>query len=284
MDCRALKRTQRYFGLRLREQRVDSESSKWNAVEKVDFEAQHVVFSCEGLDVGQPVAHPLESDILFVCIDIEADELNHSNITEIGVSTLDTRDLVGDAPGEGGANWRAKIRARHFRINEYKHLVNSRFLNGCPDRFEECFGSSEFIRNDQAKIVARSFFVPPFTASVNQDGFCMAPSSLDDSQASAKRTIVLVGHDIKTDINYIKGLGYDPVKEKHVLEVLDTSRLYRALKYEQQTTSLANVMASFDMMAWNLHNAVFIPSISSIPHSLLIYYRETTPHTRYKLL
>jgi len=28
------------------------------------------------------------------------------------------------------------IRARHFRINEYKHVHNTDFVHGCADRFE----------------------------------------------------------------------------------------------------------------------------------------------------
>ena len=264
-DCRALKRTQRYFGLRLRESRPkkdNAESDKWNLVEAVDFQAEYVSFSCEGIDVRQPVAHPFENDVLFVCIDIEADELDHSKITEIGVSTLDTKELAGIAPGEGGINWMAKIRARHFRINEYKHVVNSRFINGCPDRFEACFGSSEFIRNDQAKEVVRSFFVPPYAASIDHNGFYLAQGVSSNSQASEKRIVVLVGHDIKTDISYLKGMGYNPVKEPGVLEVLDTGRLYRALNHEQQVAGLANVMTSFNLMSWNMHNAVLIPCFS----------------------
>ena len=73
--------------------------------------------------------------MVFVCVDVEANERNSSQITEIGIATLDTRDLKSLAPGERGANWLNKIRARHFRINEYQYVRNTEFVSGCPDRF-----------------------------------------------------------------------------------------------------------------------------------------------------
>jgi hypothetical protein len=73
---------------------------------------------------------------VFVCVDVEANERNANQITEIGIAALDTRDLKSLVPGERGANWMTKIRARHFRINEYKHIVNTEFVSGCPERFE----------------------------------------------------------------------------------------------------------------------------------------------------
>ena len=74
--------------------------------------------------------------MVFVCVDVEANERNSAQITEIGVATLDTRDLKSLLPGESGTNWLGKIRARHFRIDEYKHIRNTEFVSGCPDRFE----------------------------------------------------------------------------------------------------------------------------------------------------
>lgn len=80
-----------------------------------------------------------EGDVVFISVDVEAYEKDHNKITEIGISTLDTRNLSEISPGEGGINWRDPekvIRARHFRISNYKHLNNSEFIDGCADRFE----------------------------------------------------------------------------------------------------------------------------------------------------
>lgn len=69
-------------------------------------------------------------------IQVEAYERDKKLITEIGISTLDTDDLKTLVPGKGGINWLSAIRARHFRINEYKHLQNFEFVAGCADKFE----------------------------------------------------------------------------------------------------------------------------------------------------
>ena len=67
-------------------------------------------------------------------------------ITEVGVATLDTRDLAGKPPGEFGKDWHQHIRARHFRVIEHKGHCNHEFVQGCPEDFE--FGESEFVGKD----------------------------------------------------------------------------------------------------------------------------------------
>ena len=137
----SLKRTQRYLGLREAStskylpKDVGRRGPTWEEIDRLKAagatEAPTVSFTP---DILAPF--PQEGRIIFVCVDIEAYERNNNLITEIGVATLDTDDLAGIVPGEGGANWMKLIRARHFRINEYKHLNNTEFVNGCADRFE----------------------------------------------------------------------------------------------------------------------------------------------------
>jgi hypothetical protein len=81
--------------------------------------------------------------VLFASLDIEGYERDHAKILEIGLATLDTRDLVGVPPGADGAAWRERIVARHFRIADYSYLRNAQFVTGCADRFE--FGASQWI-------------------------------------------------------------------------------------------------------------------------------------------
>ena len=87
-------------------------------------------------DANKTAPFKPEGSVVFICVDVEAYERNSSLVTEIGIATLDTNDIVSLIPGEGGMNWRSMIRARHFRINEYKHLNNTEFIHGCPDRFD----------------------------------------------------------------------------------------------------------------------------------------------------
>lgn len=87
-------------------------------------------------NAGQLAKFKQEESVVFVCVDVEAYERNTKLITEIGIATLDTEDITSVVPGEGGTNWISCIRARHFRINEHKHLNNVDFVAGCADRFE----------------------------------------------------------------------------------------------------------------------------------------------------
>jgi hypothetical protein len=139
----SLKRTQRYLGLREASSKqylpknIEKSGLPWEVIDRMraagvtERPAQNLSFTP---DILAPF--PQEGRVVFVCVDIEAYERNNNFITEIGVATLDTDDLVDVVPGEGGANWMELIRAKHFRINEYKHLNNTEFVQGCADRFE----------------------------------------------------------------------------------------------------------------------------------------------------
>jgi hypothetical protein len=93
------------------------------------------VFRSIDFKPDQLAPYEQEGEVVFICIDVEANERAASQITEIGIATLDTRDLKSLVPGECGENWRRMIRARHFRITEYKHIINSEFVTGCPGSF-----------------------------------------------------------------------------------------------------------------------------------------------------
>ena len=106
------------------------------------------------VDVSQPCPFPFESEVVFVCVDVESYERNHNQITEVGVATLDTRDIASVPPGENGIDWVPKIRTRHFRIKEHKHLVNGEFVPGAAHRFD--FGESEIVRLAEARPLLQS--------------------------------------------------------------------------------------------------------------------------------
>ena len=181
-------------------------------------------------------------------MDVESFERNHNQITEVGISTLDTYDLVGIAPGKGGKAWLPKIRARHFRIQEHAHLVNKDFIQGCADRFEKDFGKSEFVSIKEAPQVVASCFRPPFSRPANENTTTLGKEE--------KRNIILVGHDTKTDINYLRQIGYDVANLSNLVETLDTTELYRALKHDSQSSGLGSLLVDLGLTGWNLHNAV----------------------------
>ncbi|KAI4645459.1 uncharacterized protein J4E78_009369 [Alternaria triticimaculans] len=198
------------------------------------------------VDPSQPAPFSFDQSVVFVCVDVESYERAHHKITEVGVATLDTRELVGVPPGKDGEAWREKIHARHFRIKEHRHLVNSEFVAGHPDSFK--FGHSTFISLKEAASHVAACFHAPFAAE-NGDDFL---SYFDPTE---KRNIVFLGHDTLGDVRYLQQLGYDPMKVENILEAMDTATMYKVWRREQQPTSLGRIMNAFNVPAWFLHNA-----------------------------
>jgi hypothetical protein len=205
------------------------------------------------LNYKLPVPYPFESEVVFICFDVEAYEKSHKLITEVGISSLDTLDLSGVPPGPNGANWIGRIKSRHFRIKDHKHLVNKDFIVGCPDRFEKDFGVSEFISIKDAPQVVASCFRAPFAARPSE--LITIQEAPEDVQY-VRRKLILVGHNAKSDIDYLRDMGYDLSNLSNVVEVLDTADLYRALAHEENSTSLGTLLYNLGLSGWNLHNAV----------------------------
>jgi hypothetical protein len=142
---KSIKRVQRYLGIRQASLASQTEAIRAglqnSSLQWMDYVAavQDAVAKLppsKDLDVERLAPYNQEGSVVFVCVDVEAYERNTRQITEIGIATLDTKDIAKLNPGNGGVNWREMIRARHFRIREYRHLENSEFVNGCADKFE----------------------------------------------------------------------------------------------------------------------------------------------------
>lgn len=211
----------------------------------------------QGTNGKAPASNSSHDNVIFISIDVEAYERSRRTITEIGISTLDTADLLGLTPGKGGAEWIKRMRSRHFRIKESSHLENHEFITGCADRFEERFGTSEWISIKDAPQIVASCFKYPFSALVHQGN----STNINQGETAAKRNIVLVGHDIRADIDYLRIAGYNVANLDNLLEAVDTADLDRAISHEQQTRTLGSIISELGSVPWNLHNAVSdIPS------------------------
>lgn len=208
--------------------------------------------SLRGTIVKRPASKPFHDNVIFISIDVEAYERSRRTITEIGISTLDTADLLGLTPGKGGVEWTRKIRSRHFRIKESAHLENHEFVTGCADRFEKRFGTSEWISIKDAAQVVASCFKYPFSALVHQGN----STKIKQGEAAAKRNIVLVGHDVRADIDYLRSIGYNVANVDKLLEAIDTADLYRAISHEKQSRNLGSIISELGSTPWNIHNAV----------------------------
>lgn len=166
-----LRRCQRYLGLRPRAGQVHEPDPGLSWYEQEDFRAKQLKEAriiLDPLDVNTPNQYPFEKDPVLISIDVEAYERAHNLITEIGISTLDTLDLVGIAPGLGGVNWVNQIRSRHFRIKGREHLVNRDFCPGNPDAFQ--FGTSEFIDLSEVAEKVDGCFKWPFSVRFKHAG------------------------------------------------------------------------------------------------------------------
>lgn len=233
-----LRRAQRYLGLR--SPNAASQTASTTATQAID-----------------PSTSPqasFDQEVVFVCVDVESYERAHHKITEIGMATLDTRDLVNTAPSSDGEAWRKLIKARHFRIKEHRHLINSEFVQGHPDGFE--FGESTIVSLEEAPAQVAACFQPPFgvhASNTTEDE--LIKISLRELDLNEKRNLVLLGHDTLSDIRYLQQLGYDPVKVENIIEALDTAKMYQAWRRDSQPTSLGRIMNDFDVAAWKLHNA-----------------------------
>lgn len=199
-----------------------------------------------------PNSNSFHDNVIFISIDVEAYERSRGTITEIGISTLDTDDLLDLAPGRGGAEWIKRMRSRHFRINESSHLENHEFVTGCADKFEKRFGTSEWISIKDAPQVVASCFKYPFSALGHQS----QSTEINQKEAVVKRNIVLVGHDVRADISYLRSMGYNVANVDNLLEAVDTADLDRAISHQKQCRNLGTIVSELGGTPWNLHNAV----------------------------
>ena len=261
--CRELKRTQRYLGLRPRRTATAKDDPLQRAelswTELQDARKEHALAAGQvlpPLTLAEAVPYLCDKDVVFVCVDVESYERSHNIITEIGVSTLDSRDLQGIPPLEDGKAWRDVIRSRHFRIREHAHLINTDFVSGCADRFEFNDGQSEWISIKDAPRTVASCFRNPFSATPTAGAAVPTPRTVPAQESELeKRNIILVGHDISQDINYLQRLGYNPLNLSTLLEIIDTASLYRALTRDNNPRSLGTILLDLGIAGWNLHNA-----------------------------
>lgn len=281
--ARSLKRAQCYFGLHPR--CSDRANDGCDITEQATFKDE-MTASLPPLVLEKVAPYSFADHPIFISVDVEWNERQRNQITEVGISTLDTLDIAHVAPGPGGKNWQQWIRSRHIRIKEYAHVVNCDFVSGCPDQFG--FGKSEFVPLQDAARVVESCFKPPYSAQipvkfVNEESNGEKPTvTIETAIEEYKlrpRNVVLVGHGLQADISYLSALGCDvfscnaskvqsqessqvsvtepssPTAQSLFLDTLDTATMFQALKRDVHSRGLENVLSSLGKLCWNLHNA-----------------------------
>ena len=174
---------------------------------------------------------------VFICIDLEAFEFAQEKITEVGVSVLDSRHVVGTDPGPDGMGWLSKITTRHLIIKEHKHLVNKRFVHGCPDKFN--FGNSEIVKLGHVNTTLTQLFDNP------------SPHSVLASDLGGRK-LILVGHGLSNDTAYLEKLHFAPHANGNIIQDIDTQRFVGTKK---KPVGLGRLMAGLGVSPENLHNA-----------------------------
>ncbi|KAF4260864.1 hypothetical protein CNMCM8812_005211 [Aspergillus fumigatus] len=205
------------------------------------------------LDLNNPTMFPFWQEPILISVDVECNERCPGQVTEVGISTLDTMELVDTLPGEDAENWTSQIRSRHLRVREYGHIVNRQYVTGCPGSFE--FGESEWVSKGKLADVVQACFQPPYSFGVeDMDGVQVGSGPEHKHQ---KRSLILVGHNTAMDVKYLASLGI-PVFEDVTaafVERIDTAELYRAIRGEFNQHSLASILGELGIIGWNLHNA-----------------------------
>ncbi|KIE02809.1 QDE-2-interacting protein, partial [Metarhizium majus ARSEF 297] len=180
----------------------------------------------------QGARDPPGKPVTFICVDIEAIEVAPNPVSEIGIAVLNSEHLKGIAAGPSGANWWDFIEAHHVRVKEYAGLVNYRFVQGCPNNFD--FGTSVFPRRAELVDTINATFA---------------------KYANGAHDVVLVGHDIKSDIKYLSTIGFPIDQLPGLIGNVDTQAIYRAWKDGTKSPSLGSVLVDLDIRYKNLHNA-----------------------------
>jgi len=182
---------------------------------------------------------------------LEAFEFAQHKITEVGIVTLDTRDLVALPPGSSASSasaWLDKIKSRHIHVKENRHLVNRKFVKGCPDKFN--FGSSEIMDISTIGNLLSNIF-----RESNMDASSEMYSPGDTGQTGQKeqRNTILVGHDIRSDIKYLQRFKFVPTEHANIIKTFDTQVLCGTTK--KYTIGLEKLCRILGLAPSNLHNA-----------------------------
>ena len=184
----------------------------------------------------------LPEDVVFVCIDCETFESDHDKILEIGVAVLDTKNLRECAPGENGEAWLSKLQCAHYRVLENASLVNRRFVKGRPDAFH--FGTSSWITLENIKQVLERIFLNP--------GELARAAEFDHEILDALRHVVLVGHGLGNDLDFLKKAGSPSTELPNLARTMDTQSF---LGTKRKPISLKLLLLAVGLKPQDLHNA-----------------------------
>ncbi|GKT88348.1 QDE-2-interacting protein [Colletotrichum tofieldiae] len=196
--------------------------------------------------LDEPVRHAQDQNVVFVCIDIEVAEEHHGTVLEIGLSILDTKDIADVPPDENGRNWVPFIQNRHLIADEHRHIRNRKYIKGCPSSSTLVCSKSEYPK--------LSDLGPSVIAAINDLSVAGQEGVAEPDKRF--RNIVLLGHDLRSDLGYLETMGVELWSVGGVMSrTLDTKDMHQAWRQETQGRSLAMVLTDLGIPHSNLHNA-----------------------------
>ncbi|KAI8393669.1 uncharacterized protein BYT42DRAFT_488932 [Radiomyces spectabilis] len=167
---------------------------------------------------------------VFISIDIEAYEIDHSILLEIGWSMYDSKN--------------DKYLDQHYLNNAYRHLNNGKYVDDMKLRF--MFGTSVWCNFKQALAELRK----DLDWAVARDG-----------------GFVLVGHGLDSDLKYLRKQNFmwpgrpgQPdtmdVSQSAVVTILNTDTIFGAtIRDMHNPPSLGRTLTLLNIDTWCLHNA-----------------------------
>ncbi|KAF3910338.1 hypothetical protein ABW21_db0208828 [Orbilia brochopaga] len=189
-----------------------------------------------------------KQDYAFVSVDIESWEKNHDIITELGLSLYipATEDEAPDETGHG-------ITSDHIIVTEHRFFKNGDYVADASGNFE--FGTSKYVAVKELRAAVTSFME---AARTSQRDICKdletSKSCTLEIIASGQRQLVLVGHDVNADIEYLRKLGYDSELAQFTI-IFDTMEMWKGMADTPNGISLSKLCNELGIVAWNLHNA-----------------------------
>ncbi|KAI5781665.1 hypothetical protein DFH27DRAFT_307447 [Peziza echinospora] len=202
------------------------EDKEDGGVKLVESSASTTTITTKAIEV------PSQKPAYFVCIDIESWERDHSLVTEIGISTLDTTPLLPTFGTNTYATVLPHMKYRHIRITEHKNLRNGRYVNDNADRFD--FGKTEFHPLASIPRILAEIFAAP----------------------TPDHHVCFVAHDAPTDLKYLtSAFKFNARENVPKLKVFDTAELYKTIVGAKDTMALGKMLLSLKLEPWNLHNA-----------------------------
>lgn len=126
---------------------------------------------------------PLPEDALLVSFDTEWERQGlKDHVVEVGVTTLDTRDIIDTAPGEFAYEWIAKAKTHHYVVNVTRR-ARSR-MDACLFS-DDTYAGAATVKRDLINILQTSANPPH-----------------DPSKAigHGQRKVILVGHSVHGDL------------------------------------------------------------------------------------